>query len=277
MKHLETGLLFRDREDYIAGWNRLVVCQQKTEIIIYAFALMSNHFHLLMRGSSDTAKAFFEHYRKTTSMYMQSKYGLTEFGKSVQIGAVVPITDPDMFRTEIAYILRNPYKAGIGNPFTYEWSSAIVYFNPFYQSITGVPIRRISIEKQRALMRSRMLLPDTFELIDGKIGIKSFVDYQFVEDIFEGSVQLFDAVRNWNTERESLRLRDGNEYNAYDDQVIQARMTLLLKEFGIEDWDGRDPVQTRLMVRAMRSRLGCSQKQIVRVAAIPEDQVRKYF
>ena len=152
-----------------------------------------------------------------------------------------------------------------------------MYFNPFYQSITGVPIRRISIEKQRALMRSRMLLPDTFELIDGKIGIKSFVDYQFVEDIFEGSVQLFDAVRNWNTERESLRLRDGNEYNAYDDQVIQARMTLLLKEFGIEDWDGRDPVQTRLMVRAMRSRLGCSQKQIVRVAAIPEDQVRKYF
>lgn len=101
MKHLETGLLFRDREDYIAGWNRLVVCQQKTEIIIYAFALMSNHFHLLMRGSSDTAKAFFEHYRKTTSMYMQSKYGLTEFGKSMQIGAVVPVTDPDMFRPRL--------------------------------------------------------------------------------------------------------------------------------------------------------------------------------
>ena len=277
MKHLETGLLFRDREDYVAGWNRLVICQQKTGIVIYAFALMSNHFHLLMRGSSDSVKSFFEHYRRTTSMYMQSKYSLTEFGKFMQIGDIVQVTDPDMFRTEIAYILRNPYKAGIGNPFTYEWSSAVVYFNPFYQSITGVPIGKISIDKQRALMRTRILLPESFELIDDRIGLKDFVEYRFVEDMFEGSVQLFEAVRNWNTERVSLRLRDGNEYNAYDDQVIHARLPLLLKEFGIEDWNGRDPVQTRLMVRAMKSRLGCSQKQIVRVATIPEDQVRKYF
>lgn len=277
MKHLESGLLFQDREDYVAGWNRLVVCQQKTGIVIYAFALMSNHFHLLMRGSSDAAKTFFEYYRKGTSMYMHSKYRLTEFGKNIKMGSLVTVTDPDMFRTEVAYILRNPYKAGISNPFTYSWSSAMVYFNPFYQSLTGIPVGKLSIDLQRTLLKTRMTIPGNFELIDERIGLKDFVDYHFVEDIFEGSARMFEATRNWNTERESLRTRDGKEYNAYEDQVVRARIQQLVKEFGIEDWEGRDPVQTRLMVRAMRSRLGCSPMQITRVANIPEEQVRKYF
>ena len=277
LNHLSSGLLFKDREDYLTGWNRILLCQSKVGIVIYAFALMSNHFHFLIRGTAEQAEEFFSHYQKLTAMYMQTKYGEQAFGRKMVMGDLVLIDSPDMFRTEVAYILRNPLKARISNPFHYEWSSCFVYFNPFCQSVPGISLKDLPISKRRSIFRSRTFAPDQYHVFNDRIVPMDIVDYEYVEKLFDNSIDFFEAIRNWNTERDVWRNRDEGEHNAYDDEFIVGKLPSVYKELGITDNEELDSVMTQLLIRGMKKRYGCSKKQVIRVTGIPEDVVKKYF
>ena len=52
-KGLEDRLIFRDREDFIAGMNLVAVVCFSVEVRLLAFVLMSNHVHFVVRGSRE--------------------------------------------------------------------------------------------------------------------------------------------------------------------------------------------------------------------------------
>lgn len=45
-----------------------------------------------------------------------------------------------MLLNEVAYLLRNPYKARIESPFSYPWAPFEVYFNPYLPQLRGEPM-----------------------------------------------------------------------------------------------------------------------------------------
>ena len=55
-KGLEDRLIFRDREDFIAGMNLVAVVCFSVEVRLLAFVLMSNHVHFVVRGSREEAE-----------------------------------------------------------------------------------------------------------------------------------------------------------------------------------------------------------------------------
>lgn len=51
-------LMFRSDTDFVRGVNDILVCSLKYDIEIYAYCLMNNHFHFLLRGEYLDVKRF---------------------------------------------------------------------------------------------------------------------------------------------------------------------------------------------------------------------------
>jgi REP element-mobilizing transposase RayT len=50
-KGLEDALVFRDREDFVAGMNLVAVVCFSVNVRLLAFVLMSNHVHFVVKGA----------------------------------------------------------------------------------------------------------------------------------------------------------------------------------------------------------------------------------
>ena len=137
MDHLEKMLLFRTPEDYDYGVNTLALATLRYPARILCYSLMNNHFHLLLIGAYQDCLNFFLWVLRRLRIMLKQRYDLTG-ALSDQAFDVSAITDERMFLNEVAYILRNPYKARMASPYAFAWSSADVYFNPGREQIRGV-------------------------------------------------------------------------------------------------------------------------------------------
>lgn len=94
-----------------------------TNCIYYAYCLMSNHFHLLIREREESVGESIKRLASSYVYYYNRKYGrdghlFKERFKSE------PVNDMSYFTTLLRYIHQNPVKAGIvGNVKDYDFSS----------------------------------------------------------------------------------------------------------------------------------------------------------
>lgn len=96
-----------------------------------------------------------------------------------------------MFLNEIAYILRNPYKARVASPFAFAWNSADVYFNPWRDHVHGIPFGTLKLKEKKALLQSHFTVPDGWEHVNGRILNRFFVAYDLVEKRVTDSIRFF--------------------------------------------------------------------------------------
>ncbi len=133
--------LFRDESEFIAGMNRIALCSMVSGgVKIHAFCLMSNHIHILISGSAESARKFINEYKRLTGIWVRKHRGEKIMGAfDVSMKEVDTI---EYLLTTVAYIHRNPMVAGF--PYRiecYPWSSAALYFSGDYndtQSGTGI-------------------------------------------------------------------------------------------------------------------------------------------
>jgi len=124
--------MFEEQEDYYQFLNTLDLMAQSYEsdgtpagrdYILYAYCLMSNHIHLLIREREDTIGMAIKRIASSYVYYYNHKYSrdghlFRERYKSE------PVNDMAYFVTLLRYIHQNPVKAGIVNKVNdYEFSS----------------------------------------------------------------------------------------------------------------------------------------------------------
>ena len=69
------GLMFRGRRDYIRFINNMALLAYKYHIRILAFAVMSNHYHIVIMA--DDFEQFFRSLKVSYSNYYFHKYGVS--------------------------------------------------------------------------------------------------------------------------------------------------------------------------------------------------------
>ena len=133
LRGINKQAIFEEDMDYQYFLSVLMTCRDISHFILYAYCLMNNHVHLLIReGDEDDAESMeviFKRIGVRYSNYYNHKYG--------RIGHLFqdryksePCEDMLYFRTLLAYIHRNPVEAGICNhPWEYPWSSWHEYMN----------------------------------------------------------------------------------------------------------------------------------------------------
>lgn len=116
--------VFFDREDRLYFLNNLKKISKEENILIGAYCLMANHFHLLLYP--DSRKGLIAFMKQLNQLYAQKlnrKYKRT--GKLWENRYKLHLVDPDYEWVVSRYIDRNPLQAKVVNdPLKYVYSSA---------------------------------------------------------------------------------------------------------------------------------------------------------
>jgi REP-associated tyrosine transposase len=114
--------LYRDEQDYDQFLIFLRFAIKKSGCILWAFVLMSNHYHLVLYGSSAQLTACMRRLNGMYSRYHNRRYGLSGHTFDGPYHAY-PQPSPLLLLRAVAYVFMNPVAAGIATvPEQYRWS-----------------------------------------------------------------------------------------------------------------------------------------------------------
>ncbi len=275
MDHLEKMLLFRTPEDYDYGVNTLALATRKYPVKVICYTLMNNHLHLLLMGRYQDCLSFYQWVLRRLRILLKQRYNLTGVlsDESFDLSAV---TDERMFLNEIAYILRNPYKARMASPYAYAWNSADVYFNPWRDYVHGVSFGTLLQKEKKALLQSHVMVPDHWEHINGRILNRFFVDYALVEKRVADSVRFFDRIRSYDIESVIQTARGLPETITYTDGEMLERIQIICqKEYHVYSWQQLDNKTLLVLARTLARRYSTPKTQIGRLLGLSSDVLDK--
>lgn len=120
--------LFRDDQDAQVFLRLLQEAVNSSGCILWAYVLMTNHFHTALRGTSQQLQRCMHYVEGLYSLYHNRRYGLSGAAFEGRYEAYPQGTLPMLLRT-IAYIFTNPVAAGLTEtPQDYGWSSYPSFF-----------------------------------------------------------------------------------------------------------------------------------------------------
>lgn len=121
--------IFEEREDYEKFLEILQVCKAICEFKLFAYCLMGNHIHLLLREGTESLEQVFKRLCGRFVYWYNIKY--RRVGHLFQDRfKSEPVDSDDYFFTVLRYIHQNPTKAGLCKRIEdYAYSSYMEYFN----------------------------------------------------------------------------------------------------------------------------------------------------
>lgn len=228
---LKGGLIFNNAAQFAFGMLMMGLICVKYGITIYAFTLMSNHIHIILKGTGDSClKAFDLLKRKLSAMLVRDGYAPLPEDYWFKL---VPLESDDQLRTEIIYVLRNCLEKGLGIVGGYIWSSAWLYHSEVSALMGGTPVCSISKRQMKALLIGNDELPGHW-ITHPYVGLMpySFVDTSLVLRLFPEPKDLQTAiVKDYEVFFQiARRLGELQEFNKAEIDAIVSQT--LQKRFG---------------------------------------------
>ena len=278
-KPLEDGLIFECEEERRIAMNWMGILSKEFRIEILAFALMSNHFHFIVKGELLDGLAFFKQLKKRLSTYFSRKGRLGVLDSVVLDSNTPPISSLKQFRNEIAYVIRNPYVARTDvNPFAWPWCSGYLYFNPFLQLLGSRSVSDLTFREKRKITRSSDLaLDSSLRVRDGMIVPESYVNYKLVEQLFPNARKFtWWVLKNVEAQVETS-VRMGEKPNLNDDELFITAQQLSRSEFGSDGVKELSLQQRKELGILLKNKWGASNGQVARIAQLDQLTVDAMF
>lgn len=278
-KPLENGLIFENDEDRRVALNLIALATKEYRIEILAYALMSNHFHFIIRGELVDGLAFFERLKKRLSNYF-SRRGRPNILDSVHMDPDTPaIKNLTQLRNEIAYVIRNPYVVRVDvNPLAYTWCSGFLYFNPFLASLNSKTPNQLTYKEKKEITRSPYpTLDPTFRVRNRMIAPESFVNYKLVERLFPNARKFtWWVFKNMEAQREVSQSM-GERPNLNDDELFKTAQQICRTEFHHENVNELPQQERKELAIMLKNRWMASNNQIARIARLDQRIIDTMF
>lgn len=191
LDRLEGRYLFYDEHDYRLGMAGVALSHLKFGVKIYAFELMPNHVHIVLHATGEQCARIFSFLKR-------------RFSERLIVNGRMPLPDnygyllkllPDKYalRSEILYVVRNPYEKEFCTPGGHRWGSSWLYFNELASVMGGEKVSSMKTKEVWLYMGSRENLPPDW-MIHPFLGVLpgNFIDAQDVE-------RLFESVKDYHT------------------------------------------------------------------------------
>lgn len=136
IRGLDRQIMFECRKDYEKYLDILSLYKQECHFELYAYCLMSNHVHLLIKPTDISLETVFRKINTHYAVWFNMKYQRVGHLQQERFYSV-PVEDESYFVSVIKYIHSNPQKAGLESSpgVSYIWSSMNEYLNNDYNLI----------------------------------------------------------------------------------------------------------------------------------------------
>ena len=123
LRGINQQVIFEDEEDYEKLLQTLMDLKKISGFELYAYCIMSNHCHLLMKVGSEELERIFKRFGPRYVAWYNTKYKRTGYLFQSRYWSEV-IKNNKQFLAALRYIHNNPRKAGICDDIQlYPWSS----------------------------------------------------------------------------------------------------------------------------------------------------------
>jgi len=290
----EKGVGFcESTQDFMAAMNRIAICQNKTGVVILAFAIEDTHVHFILLCTYEQCVCFERLFNKLSMMYLA--YSRDE-KPTVNLKFDVVEIEPEpgqgiegMLCREIAYCIIQPTKDGKKEmPYDYLWSTGSMYFRregtlPIWSiSKNGEigemkTIGEISAWARTKLLHSTLPVPGFWTICHGLILPNNYVDVKAVERIF-GSHNSFRYYMSRSKDEEVLRRMAKAKGVGLEDIEMRSATKELCKELFNKSSVRLLNVHQRLEIgRRLRNRYLCSLNQLSRIVHVPLVELSRYI
>lgn len=128
LRSVNQHIIFEEYSDYQKFLYILSDCKMNYGIDIFAYCLMDNHIHILLKSPSDKLSIFFQSLGTRFVRWYNNKYSRTGHLFQDRFYSTTIETD-QAFLAALAYIHNNPTKANVCRyPTEYRWSSCNAYY-----------------------------------------------------------------------------------------------------------------------------------------------------
>ena len=162
---IEGRMIFTDDEDRFLFLNYLENVLKKSGYLLYAWCLMGNHYHLLIRISDYPLGVFMRHLNGQYAQYFRKKSNSRGYLFQDRYKSIV--TQDQLYIEEIVrYIHLNPIKGGmcksIAELDAFPWSGHTVLIGKKKMSIQNVHdvLKRFDSNEKRAIRKYRLFLQE---------------------------------------------------------------------------------------------------------------------
>ncbi|MCR4863915.1 MAG: hypothetical protein K5850_01945 [Bacteroidales bacterium] len=265
---LESDILYRNDDELNIILNFIAIAIMFCNCRILAFAVMSNHLHFIIEGpESECIKFFYSLKEKLTTFFRYNgRPGLVD---SMEPGCT-QINSLEQLRTEIAYVIRNPFVARTDvNPFACSMTSGHLYFNPLLKK-EGVPANTLKGRVLRDFTRSRkeIELKGDISVLDGVAQAWSFVDYERAMSFFD-SAQQFIMITLKNVEAQvEVAIRYNDPVHLNDQELVAVTMKICREELGQDKPSDMIPKDKMLLATILKNRYHVSNAQAARASGL---------
>lgn len=129
MRGVNRQSIFNEKEDNLRFLQTLSYCRDLSDYELYAYCLMGNHFHLLIKENKDTLGTIIKRIGSSYVYWYNMKYNRCGHLFQDRYKSET-VEDDNYFLAVLRYIHQNPVKAGLVNyPEDYQWSSYRDYFS----------------------------------------------------------------------------------------------------------------------------------------------------
>ena len=275
-EHLESGLWFRDEEDFKVAMNYVaILAAQIPEVTVLAFILMSNHVHFVLKGEESAVVDFINEFKRRYSIYYNHKYGIVEFLRRNNVDVKMIPYDSEGVERAIAYVHMNCVAANIcSSPSQYPWGTGNVLFNT--AELKGKRIGDMSMRAiGRLLHTSIEELPINWILsCDGYILPQNYVDVSSVETLFRTPTRLNYFLNS--SSKAKKRLENNDNLPAFKDQSILFLLPDLCRSlFQKSTFTELSPDEQKELLKQIRFRFSADPNQIARVCGLQYSQAAK--
>lgn len=274
-KGLEDDVIFRNREDFVAGMNYVPVSLKNAGVDVIVFVLMSNHFHFLVHGDKLSALKFIDSFKRLISRYVRNVHGVAKLLRTVDTGCSETDMNDDALKRLIAYILNNPVKAGVNCfPQNYEWGSGKCYFSNIDYTRNSRPLSELGTRERRSLLHSRVILEDNYLInSQGYVEPESYIRKDLVEKIFR-SARSFEYFLSTSSRDQRRDSSEESKLFVFSDTLVLAGVNEILeKRYESLDVSELSEFNRTKLILELRKLFNAPPKQIARVLGLPLREV----
>ena len=250
---------------------------QAFPVQMLAYALMTNHFHFILKGEEKDCQAFFESWKYRVVLFF-SRHGKKGLSPLLEAG-LTRIIDLKQFRDEIAYVVRNSYVVRPDvNPLGDPWCSGYLYYNKILPLIVGHPVSTLGYRERRRLTCSMNTdIPADFTVAEGMIRPESFVNYRLVEALFPNARKFTMWVFKNVEAQIEVAFRLGERPQVTDDDILRVSLQLCHEKYSANGPKSLSLDQKKQLATLLKNRYYASNGQLARYCNLSPASVAELF